>query len=337
MPLDAGWLRSIDFSPFVAAALAPATGRRSELTRGQVQTLLDAAGLSGLVEVVWDAYVQTFQRRGCESTLKSSIELSIESSAGRSSSKMAAVVDEVLTVSRQARSALSHQWTVASWLSSLQQVEGDEPMLVKIVANQLKQNIDDNGDELSAVRALWHETGSTQTLRERLIAQFDGGRLVEKLADLLVPSLQSTATAGFPSAHELHSRFFQESSSLLFYAGLDTFYGGLERIVGPPRPDVEAAMRSEHVESEDSTVPFTTDKYCSLASKAPDVSPIQPARRTDRIPFVYSVTASQPLLRSSFISSRTSLRKLKIRGMINLGPWKRFLRVELKSDRMAVR
>ena len=45
----------------------------------------------------------------------------------------------------------------------------------------------------------------------------------------------------------------------LSYAGLDTFYGGLEGVIGPPSPKLLPAMREEHCDRGDSNQEFVTD------------------------------------------------------------------------------
>lgn len=42
------------------------------------------------------------------------------------------------------------------------------------------------------------------------------------------------------------------------YAGLDTFFGGLEGVVGAPDPQSYEKMKEEHTEMPDSNQEFTT-------------------------------------------------------------------------------
>ena len=60
---------------------------------------------------------------------------------------------------------------------------------------------------------------------------------------------------------ELQEKFILDGAGLLKYAGLDAFFGGLERRVGAPKPHVFEAMKAEHCESADSKLDFTTSNY----------------------------------------------------------------------------
>ena len=68
-------------------------------------------------------------------------------------------------------------------------------------------------------------------------------------------------------AYELHRKFEQEASSfVLDYKGLQSFYAGLEGLVGPPQPYLLEGMRREHCKSEDSDIEFTTSNYGTKTS-----------------------------------------------------------------------
>ena len=43
--------------------------------------------------------------------------------------------------------------------------------------------------------------------------------------------------------------------------GLDAFFGGLETLVGPPNPNLEAQLKREHTAMADSTMLFRTTNY----------------------------------------------------------------------------
>ena len=45
------------------------------------------------------------------------------------------------------------------------------------------------------------------------------------------------------------------------YGGLNTFFGGLESLIGAPNPSITEAMRREHCEAPDSRLIFTTGNY----------------------------------------------------------------------------
>ena len=53
----------------------------------------------------------------------------------------------------------------------------------------------------------------------------------------------------------------EEAAFTLAYGGMDTFFGGLERLLGPPSPNLQEAMRREHCASADSKEYFTSANY----------------------------------------------------------------------------
>lgn len=55
-------------------------------------------------------------------------------------------------------------------------------------------------------------------------------------------------------------RFLQDSHELS-YATLDTFFTGLEGLIGPPNPNLLVAMEREHCDSSDSQLAFSTPNY----------------------------------------------------------------------------
>jgi len=61
---------------------------------------------------------------------------------------------------------------------------------------------------------------------------------------------------GVATAVEVQSKF--AGAIELSYSGLDTFFGGLEAVVGPPSPKLLVAMREEHCDRVDRRVDRTS-------------------------------------------------------------------------------
>ena len=61
----------------------------------------------------------------------------------------------------------------------------------------------------------------------------------------------SLATAGgAATGQELHDKFVQDGGAFtMSYGGLDTFFGGLEGLIGAPNPKLREATQREHLES----------------------------------------------------------------------------------------
>ena len=80
--------------------------------------------------------------------------------------------------------------------------------------------------------------------------------------DTLWPKLLSLANLGAATAGELHQKFVDEAQGFdLEYAGLKSFFGGLEAVVGAPSPKVLEGMKADHCTSADSIFPFDTPNY----------------------------------------------------------------------------
>jgi len=86
--------------------------------------------------------------------------------------------------------------------------------------------------------------------------------IVELVWDEVVRLKETAATT-----EEMQSKFAGEIE--LSYAGLDTFFGGLEGVAGPPSPKLLDAMREEHCDRGDSNREFVTDNYgiCTTSKK----------------------------------------------------------------------
>ena len=96
---------------------------------------------------------------------------------------------------------------------------------------------------------------------EELYGLLDTPRLTSCLAGMLWGELLTLREASAPSAEELASKF--AGSIELSYSGLDTFFGGLEGVVGPPNPKVSDGLLRDHTKggSTESADWFTTGNY----------------------------------------------------------------------------
>ena len=81
------------------------------------------------------------------------------------------------------------------------------------------------------------------------------------LVDLIWAEVRTLQSVGATTREDLTSKF--AGAIELSYSGLDTFFGGLEGVVGSPDPKVLAGMRHEHLDGPgtESTDPFTTGNY----------------------------------------------------------------------------
>jgi hypothetical protein len=146
----------------------------------------------------------------------------------------------------------AEQWTAAKWLDA---TGVTSPLASAILGHKTPG---DSVAELAEMRRLGSKAGSTELreiLRERIIAGVDA------IVDQLLPKLHEFAKSEAVTGADLHEKFASADNFKLSYGGLSTFFGGLEAKIGPPDPNVYAAMSAEHTERDDSREPFTTTNY----------------------------------------------------------------------------
>ena len=80
--------------------------------------------------------------------------------------------------------------------------------------------------------------------------------VMDGLVDLLWQEVMQLQTAGAPTSKDIQGKF--AGSIEMSYSGLDTFFGGLEGVIGTPNAKLFAAMESEHTMGVDATLEFTT-------------------------------------------------------------------------------
>lgn len=98
--------------------------------------------------------------------------------------------------------------------------------------------------------------------RMALLRLLREGDVIETLVDALWPKLEALASTGAATATELHNKFVDEGAGFdLEYAGLKSFFSGLEAVVGAPTPQVYMGMKRDHCDCEDSVIPFDTPNY----------------------------------------------------------------------------
>lgn len=151
-------------------------------------------------------------------------------------------------------------WSAALWIDALKPIS-------QVIADALLQPLCDvtNRDEpnesaeLAFVRAIGKETPETGV--EAVLRLLRDGPFLMKLAQQLYDEAAKLAAQRAATAAELQAKFMEEAAFTLAYGGMDTFFGGLERLLGPPSPSLLEAMRREHCSSSDSKDFFTSANY----------------------------------------------------------------------------
>jgi hypothetical protein len=77
------------------------------------------------------------------------------------------------------------------------------------------------------------------------------------LSDRLWSATVTLQRAGAATSEEIQGKF--AGSIELSYSGLDTFFGGLESVVGSPDPNLRQTMEDEHTKRADADQEFTTE------------------------------------------------------------------------------
>lgn len=146
--------------------------------------------------------------------------------------------------------AASPEWTVKGWLAPL----GVSSCVALALLPDAPLGVTPN--EHAALRAL--ELTSAEAIAEHLRA----GGLLEKIAELLLPSLvalsESPEAAAAPDAIDRQTKF---AGNELDFSGLDVFFDGLEERVGVPRANTKGYMKNEHTSEADARCEFTTNNY----------------------------------------------------------------------------
>ena len=146
------------------------------------------------------------------------------------------------------------KWHFCQWMRGSTAVAG-------IVASAVRQTsphpLPDAKAELAYVKSRFG--GSKEDFVMRLLSGPLMRRIIDELWDAAGKLADEEVVVG--GSHELHGKFLQDGAGLLSYSGLDTFFAGLEGMIGAPSPDARAAMAAEHTERTDSHEDFHTSNY----------------------------------------------------------------------------
>ena len=85
--------------------------------------------------------------------------------------------------------------------------------------------------------------------------------LIVRMADAVWDEAHTLAGQAAATAVELHSKFADDGAFTLRYGGMETFFGGLEKLLGSPSANLLEAMNREHCKMPDSQISFRTPNY----------------------------------------------------------------------------
>ena len=214
--------------------------------------------------------------------------------------------------------AASPEWTVKGWLAPL----GVSSCVALALLPDAPLGVTPN--EHAALRAL--ELTSAEAIAEHLRA----GGLLEKIAELLLPSLvalsESPEAAAAPDAIDRQTKF---AGNELDFSGLDVFFDGLEERVGVPRANTKGYMKNEHTSEADARCEFTTNNYGITTTSAVEWAfvvdadgsyPTEAEGRLDRSMCRKPVPLADILARGGFLGRRPGCGQGDgIRHLVTLG------------------
>ena len=153
--------------------------------------------------------------------------------------------------------AVKEEWSLASWIASLPEVNGT-------IADALRPPDGYGDSELDYLRKL----GQGQTGPEAMETILAKGNVLSRLSMVLATAASRFAQQRAATAVELHEKFCQDDSSTrMSYGGLDSFFRGLDGVIGQPATDLQAGIHREHAKSRDSQHVFeATNCAWSLVS-----------------------------------------------------------------------
>ena len=189
------------------------------------------------------------QRRASRTGSSGSIDSGSGHSGGgaatsRPDDGMASVAPSPATGSRVDGSS----WTLHGWLSSIDTLALPVAIALETVAS----------DGENATTPL--QLVETSLTREALAIALRAASL-EGLCDEVWAAVLRLREGSAPSAEQLQGKFVQDGAGVLSYSSLNTFFSGLEGVLGAPSPQFMEAMAKEHTACGDSNVRFSSENY----------------------------------------------------------------------------
>jgi NLR family CARD domain-containing protein 3 len=85
--------------------------------------------------------------------------------------------------------------------------------------------------------------------------------MLDELSAELAESMGKLARGGASTVKELQGKYVEDAAFTYSYGGLDSWFAGLDGLVGPPHPNLLGSMEGEHVASADSRKEFHVSNY----------------------------------------------------------------------------
>ena len=140
----------------------------------------------------------------------------------------------------------SDKWSLVAWLAGARVHRAVAGAILR--AARARGLSDSSEDSLAFVRGLKD--------RAELAKLIGADATLEALTDLAWDEVSTLQKAGAATTSEVQSKF--AGAVELSYGGLDSFFGGLESVVGSPNPKLLEAMADDHMNNTESTDEYLT-------------------------------------------------------------------------------
>ena len=170
--------------------------------------------------------------------------------------------------------AVDDEWTLVGFIDSLGISECIADALLKAEHEQRAGGWFGDASarpktDLELVRALAASNDGVDGMRKALLALLQRAGTLDQIASVMGKGIEALANSpsgggaelGRWSSGKLNKFLHDEGGLMMSYASLNTFFLGLEGKVGSPSPQVEEAIRAEHVARGDSRSEFTAGNY----------------------------------------------------------------------------
>jgi hypothetical protein len=149
-------------------------------------------------------------------------------------------------------------WDAKQWLAA----EGCSDMLEEVLLGPLKKvmEIGDNVGtvELELIRAIANE----KEPRAVVMSLLEKSMAMQRITDFILVKMDKLMKAAAESGQALNSKFVEEyNSNEMAFGGQESFFKGLDGLIGPPNPNLLEGMRNEHSQCKDSHIEFETPNY----------------------------------------------------------------------------
>ena len=162
-------------------------------------------------------------------------------------------------------SGVNSRWNVLQWAGSLHELP--ELLTGTLLAPFSSRGGADGKPSSAAQLAFVHALGGDEVTETDLLHLLERSPLLHQFARLIKEEAHKLTYQKAATAYELNEKFAGDDKSfILSFGGLSTFLEGLSGLIGPPEPNLHAAMSREHCMCDDSTVPFEGERRSQAPS-----------------------------------------------------------------------